>query len=48
MGVNAGDEQYLFLPLAHILARQTIWVGFEAGYITAFSRGTNLIKEDLH
>jgi long-chain acyl-CoA synthetase len=47
MGVNAGDEQYLFLPLAHILARQTIWVGFEAGYITAFSRGTNLIKEDL-
>jgi long-chain acyl-CoA synthetase len=47
MGVNAGDEQYLFLPLAHILARQTIWVGFEAGYITTFSRGTNQIKEDL-
>src|SRR5450631_300900 len=47
MGVNAGDEQYLFLPLAHILARQTIWVGFEAGYITTFSRGTAQIKEDL-
>ncbi|HSS40689.1 MAG TPA: AMP-binding protein, partial [Polyangia bacterium] len=47
MGVNAGDEQYLFLPLAHILARQTIWVGFEAGYVTTFSRGTNQIKEDL-
>jgi long-chain acyl-CoA synthetase len=47
MGVNEGDEQYLFLPLAHILARQTIWVGFEAGYVTTFSRGTNQIKEDL-
>ncbi len=31
MQVNEGDEQYLFLPLAHVLARQTIWVGFEAG-----------------
>ena len=47
MQVNAGDEQYLFLPLAHILARQTIWVGFEAGYVTTFSRGTAQIKEDL-
>jgi long-chain acyl-CoA synthetase len=47
MGVNEGDQQYLFLPLAHILARQTIWVGFEAGYATTFSRGTNQIKEDL-
>jgi long-chain acyl-CoA synthetase len=47
MQVNEGDEQYLFLPLAHILARQTIWVGFEAGYVTTFSRGTAQIKEDL-
>ncbi len=47
MGVNEGDQQYLFLPLAHILARQTIWVGFEAGYVTTFSRGTTQIKEDL-
>ncbi len=47
MGVNEGDQQYLFLPLAHILARQTIWVGFAAGYVTTFSRGTNQIKEDL-
>ena len=47
MQVNEGDEQYLFLPLAHILARQTIWVGFEAGYATTFSRGTTQIKEDL-
>jgi long-chain acyl-CoA synthetase len=47
MQVNEGDDQYLFLPLAHILARQTIWVGFEAGYATTFSRGTAQIKEDL-
>jgi long-chain acyl-CoA synthetase len=41
------DSQYLFLPLAHILARQTVWAGFETGFTTAFSRGTNQIREDL-
>jgi long-chain acyl-CoA synthetase len=41
------DSQYLFLPLAHILARQTVWAGFETGFSTAFSRGTNQIREDL-
>jgi long-chain acyl-CoA synthetase len=41
------DTQYLFLPLAHILARQTVWAGFEVGFMTAFSRGTAQIREDL-
>jgi long-chain acyl-CoA synthetase len=41
------DTQYLFLPLAHILARQTVWAGFETGFTTAFSRGTTQIREDL-
>jgi long-chain acyl-CoA synthetase len=47
MGVIASDEQYLFLPLAHVLGRELEWAGIEAGFPTAFSRGTALIKEDL-
>jgi long-chain acyl-CoA synthetase len=45
--VGDGDEQYLFLPLAHILGREMVWAGFELGYTTAFSRGTLQIREDL-
>jgi long-chain acyl-CoA synthetase len=47
MQLGQGDSQYLFLPLAHILARQTVWAGFEVGFKTAFSRGTTHIREDL-
>ncbi len=45
--VGDDDEQYLFLPLAHILGREMVWAGFELGYSTAFSRGTAQIKDDL-
>ncbi|HVV16661.1 MAG TPA: long-chain fatty acid--CoA ligase [Polyangia bacterium] len=47
MKVGEEDEQYLFLPLAHILGREMVWAGFELGYTTAFSRGTAQIREDL-
>jgi long-chain acyl-CoA synthetase len=47
MGVVPSDEQYLFLPLAHVLGRELEWAGIESGFPTAFSRGTALIKEDL-
>ncbi|HSS37210.1 MAG TPA: long-chain fatty acid--CoA ligase [Polyangia bacterium] len=47
INVGDNDEQYLFLPLAHILGREMVWAGFELGYTTAFSRGTNQIREDL-
>jgi long-chain acyl-CoA synthetase len=47
MQLSEGDGQYLFLPLAHILARQTVWAGFHVGFATAFSRGTAQIREDL-
>jgi long-chain acyl-CoA synthetase len=47
MRLQGADVQYLFLPLAHILARQTVWAGFEVGFTTAFSRGTAQIREDL-
>jgi long-chain acyl-CoA synthetase len=45
--VGDDDEQYLFLPLAHILGREMVWAGFELGYTTAFSRGTAQIRDDL-
>jgi long-chain acyl-CoA synthetase len=47
MQLAEGDMQYLFLPLAHILARQTVWAGFHVGFSTTFSRGTAQIREDL-
>ncbi len=47
MHLADGDTQYLFLPLAHILARQTVWAGFQVGFATTFSRGTAQIREDL-
>ena len=47
MHVDDGDEQYLFLPLAHILGRELEWAGIESGYVTIFSRGTASIKDDL-
>lgn len=47
MHVNDNDEQYLFLPLAHILGRELEWAGIESGYVTTFSRGTASIKDDL-
>ncbi len=47
MHVDDGDEQYLFLPLAHILGRELEWAGIESGYVTVFSRGTASIKDDL-
>jgi long-chain acyl-CoA synthetase len=47
MRLGAEDTQYLFLPLAHILARQTVWAGFHVGFTTTFSRGTAQIREDL-
>jgi long-chain acyl-CoA synthetase len=36
--VGTTDEQLLFLPLAHILARMTIFLQMRAGFTTAFSR----------
>ena len=47
MHLEAGYEHYLFLPLAHILARQVVWAGFQTGFVTSFSRGTASIREDL-
>jgi long-chain acyl-CoA synthetase len=47
MQIDAGDSQYLFLPLAHVLGRELEWCTIQIGCETAFSRGTANIKEDL-
>jgi len=47
MKVVPDDEQYLFLPFAHVLARQLEWVTIAAGFSTTLSRGITFIKDDL-
>jgi long-chain acyl-CoA synthetase len=47
MAMREDDEQYLFLPLAHVLGRELEWVPFEIGCLTVFSEGTLKIKENL-
>jgi long-chain acyl-CoA synthetase len=41
------DEQYLFLTLAHVLAREVEWAGIGHGYVSTMSRGIPSIKQDL-
>jgi long-chain acyl-CoA synthetase len=41
------DEQYLFLPLAHVLGREVEWAPILAGAPIAFSDGLARIKYDL-
>ena len=47
MSIDAGDIQYLFLPLAHVLGRELAWVSIDAGTPMAFTRGVTRIKDDL-
>jgi len=41
------DEQYLFLTLAHVLARELEWASIALGFPTSISRGVASIKSDL-
>jgi long-chain acyl-CoA synthetase len=47
MQVSDDDAQYLFLTLAHVLARELEWVGVALGCPTTISRGVPSIKQDL-
>jgi long-chain acyl-CoA synthetase len=47
MQISDADEQYLFLPLAHVLGREIEWAPIQLGQLTTFSRGVNSIKDDL-
>jgi long-chain acyl-CoA synthetase len=45
--VAAADEQYLFLPLAHVLGRELEWATVACGFPTVISRGIASVKDDL-
>jgi long-chain acyl-CoA synthetase len=47
MQIFDADEQYLFLTLAHVLARELEWAGIALGFATTISRGVPSIKQDL-
>jgi long-chain acyl-CoA synthetase len=41
------DDQYLFVPLAHVLGREIEWAPFQAGCTTWFTEGIAKIKDNL-
>jgi long-chain acyl-CoA synthetase len=47
MQIYDADEQYLFLTLAHVLARELEWTGIGLGFSTTISRGVASIRQDL-
>lgn len=47
MDMKESDEQYIFLPLAHVLGRELEWASIEIGCVTAFSEGLLKIKDNL-
>jgi long-chain acyl-CoA synthetase len=47
MQIYEVDDQYLFLTLAHVLAREGLWAGVGLGFATAISRGVAFVKQDL-
>ena len=42
-----GDQQYLFVPLAHVLGREIAWAPIQVGCTTWFSEGVAKIKDNL-
>ena len=47
MQIYDADDQYLFLTLAHVLAREVEWAGVALGFMSTISRGVAHIKQDL-
>lgn len=45
--IQETDEQYLFLPLAHVLARELVWASPYFGAVTSFSEGLTKIRDNL-
>ncbi|HEY0705656.1 MAG TPA: long-chain fatty acid--CoA ligase [Polyangia bacterium] len=45
--ITPDDLHFLWLPLAHVLAREVAWVSLIEGQTIAFSSGLPRIKEDL-
>jgi long-chain acyl-CoA synthetase len=46
MPVSASDEQLLFLPLAHIVAKLTVMLQLRVGFVTAFAASMEQAAED--
>ena len=47
INILENDEQYLFVPLAHVLGREIEWAPIRIGCTTWFSEGIAKIKENL-
>jgi len=47
LGLGAGDEQLLFLPLAHSFARVVEWACIAIGASTAFAESMNTLVADM-
>jgi long-chain acyl-CoA synthetase len=47
MNMQESDEQYLFVPLAHVLGREIEWAPIQIGCVTWFSEGIAKIKDNL-
>ena len=46
MPVGVSDEQLLFLPLAHIVAKLTVMLQLEVGFVTSFAASLDSAAED--
>ena len=44
---NAGEEMFVFLPLAHVFARTCCYTGIKTGNRTSFARGVDTLLEDF-
>jgi long-chain acyl-CoA synthetase len=47
MDMRIADNQYLFIPLAHVFGREIEWAPIQIGCTTWFSEGIAKIKENL-
>ena len=45
--LTAHDEQLMFLPMAHVLGRQLVWVCVHAGIVTWFAESIARLKDNL-
>jgi long-chain acyl-CoA synthetase len=45
--LTANDAQLMFLPMAHVLGRQLVWVCVHAGIVTWFAESIAKVKDNL-
>lgn len=47
VALTANDAQLMFLPMAHVLGRQLVWVCVHAGIVTWFAESIAKVKDNL-